>query len=193
MSYAPDPALRRFPSAPAVSADLQGARHITDLTHRSRMGLRGRGTSAWCAAHGLPFPESINSVVRHDGLRIARLGSFELLVLFESDKELPAVFADLPAGAYSGYREESWAWFRFEGTGALDVLSSCTSADLMPSGALPGERVVQTRFAGLDAVIILTREGGGLVADVFADIASHGYLLRVFEERCPEFGLVKPA
>lgn len=189
MRLAPNPTLRRFPAAPEGYAEMKGKGIITDLTARPRMGIRGRGTPAWCKENGLSFPKAINGIVRLDGLSIARLGIYELLILSHSNKALPAGFAKLPAEAYSSYREESWAWFRFEGGDAPDALSSCTSADLKPSNALPAERVVQTRLAGLDAVIVLSSDGNGIVADVFADIVSHGYLLQVFGERCPEFGL----
>jgi sarcosine oxidase subunit gamma len=190
MSLAPDTDLRRFPSAPAAPA-CDRRQTITDLTARPRIGVRGRGAPDWCRANGLPFPEGVNGVVRKEGLCIARLGTSELLVLSESGATLPAGLSDMPTGAYSGYREESWAWFRFRGPGTLEALSSCTSAQLEPVASAPSGRVVQTRFAGLDAVIVLAGEGNAMVADVLADIASHGYLINVCADRCPQFRLSK--
>lgn len=188
MTLTADTTLRRFPATPAAPARA-GSQTITDLTARPRIGLRGSGAPNWCLANGLPFPDEVNGVARQDGLRIARLGTFELLVLPSSNSPLPAGLSDLPAGTYSGYRDETWAWFRFEGPGTVEALSSCTAADLRDRPDLPADRVVQTRFAGLDAVMVLGGAGDAVVAELFADIASHGYLLDVFAERCPEFRL----
>lgn len=191
MTLSPNTALRRFPSVPGSvesMTEIAGTRIIADLTHRPRIGLRGHGTPEWCRANELPFPAGINCVARVEGLRIARLGSTELLVLSESDAALPSAFADLPVGTYLAYLEETWAWFRMTGPGTVEALAACTSEDLVHFRDGP-DRVVQTRFAGLDAVLVLSGTEKAPVVDIFTDIASHGYLTNVFAERCPEFTL----
>lgn len=194
MSMQPDAALRRFPLTarndlkPASEA---GANRVIDLTHRPRIGIRGRATMEWCKANDLPFPDAVNTVAAAKGFRVARLGRYEILAIRETDAPPPPTFFTLPEGAYSACREDGWAWFRVEGPETLSALATMTSADLRPAGE-PADRVFQTRLAGLDAVLLVSGAEEP-VADVFFDIASSAYFCDVVAERRPDFTLCKAA
>lgn len=157
---------------------------LHDRTGWPRLGLRGPATAGWCAAAGLPFPEAVNTVATAGGVRVARLGRTELLVLAPAgDDGLPQPAAAVP-GAYDGHREETWAWFRLEGAGTLAALSAMTSADLRPAVS-PAGSVVQTRLAGLDAVLVLVSGEAGPAVDIFVDIAAAEYFQAAMGDRCP--------
>lgn len=187
--------LRKFPLSDrpdlkhSASVQADHANRITDLSAQPRMGLRGRTVQTWCATNGLVFPNQINGVTAANGLCVARLGQFECLLLAETDMPLPEEFQTLPAGSYSGYRDETWGWFRMQGPDTLKALGSLTSADLCPNNE-KDSRVVQTRFAGLDAVLVLRSDEADLEVDILSDIASTAYLVNVFAERCPDFLIV---
>lgn len=177
-------ALRQFPATGLGQIYTPaGGNMILDLTARPRLGLRGPGTPDWCAANSLPFPDAINGVSRHGGLRIARLGTYELLILSDGSTPLPA--AEHPQ-VYSGYRDETWSWFRMIGPALLETIGRLTSADLRPSHAAR-DSVHQTRFGGLDAVLLVDEQDQQPALDIFTDIASVDYLLGVFQDRCPGF------
>lgn len=164
------------------SGDVDATLH--DRTLWPRLGLRGPATPDWCAATGLPFPDAVNRVATAGGIRVARLGRTELLVLAPTgDDRLPRPATTVP-GAYDGYREESWAWFRLEGPGTLAALSAMTSADLRPGIAAP-DSVVQTRLAGLDAVLVLAPAEAGTAVDIFIDNAAAEYFEAAVGDRCP--------
>lgn len=189
MSVLPNPKLRHFPVlrpdafAPGPQAtEATEAPTLTDLTHHPRMGLRGQGTRVWCQINEMPFPDAINDVVRHDGFRIARLGESELLIMSENGTAFPEGFKERPAGAFSGYRDETWAWFHLAGPGTAAALASGTSAGLA-AGDKP--HVVQTRFAGLDAVLLVAGSPARPAIDIFIDICAHGYMVDTLAERCP--------
>ncbi|MEI4488435.1 hypothetical protein V8J36_19755 [Frigidibacter sp. MR17.14] len=178
-------ASRLFPSTGLGSTVFAAGRSgVRDLTARPRLGLRGRGTPNWCAAAGLPFPAEINGIARAGSIRVARLGTYELLVL--SDDGLPiAAPAEPVPEAFDGYRDETWAWFRFEGPAVANALATMTAVDLRPAAA-PAGRVLQTRFAGLDVVLVIDRRDPDLAVDLFFDIASVDYLLGAISDRAPE-------
>lgn len=182
MAATPSP-LRSLPQTglPDRAAAPAAGATILDRTAWPRRGLRGPGTAAWCEAAGLPFPGRVNTVARSRGLRIARLGTHELLVLPDSpETAIPAI----PSGAhglFDGYREESWAWFRLEGPQARDLLAGLTSADLRPGNA-PADSVVQTRLGHLDAVLVIEGDAATPAIDLFSDIASTGYLLAALRD-----------
>lgn len=172
---------RSFPLADRPLVPATGDNRLIDLTARPRLGLRGPGTPAWCAGHGLPFPDRINQTAEAVGITVARLGTYEILVLTDGQASLPAT--PLPPDAWDGYRDETWFWIRMTGPSTQAALATLTSVDLRPARVPPG-RVLQTRAAGLDAVLVL-HEGS---VDIFADIASAEYFADVLADRCPEFG-----
>lgn len=180
-------ALRDFPpTGLAQSPDPAGGNIILDLTAWPRLGLRGPGTRDWCARAGLPFPPAVNQVARGAGLRLARLGTHELLILPQDGSKATAFPPVQGAQLYSGFRDETWAWFRMIGPDLPDTLGRLTSADLRPAQA-PEDSVVQTRFGGLDAVLVIDGQDGQPAVDIFVDIASVEYLTGVFQDRCPAF------
>lgn len=151
---------------------------LQDRTAWPRLGLRGPATPDWCQATGLPFPDAVNRVARSGGLRVARLGRTELLLLGDGPGTvLPA--AAVP-GALDGFRQETWAWLRLQGPGAMQALSALTSADLRPQAAPPGS-VVQTRAAGLDVVLVIDTDA----VDILFDIAAARYFHEALADRCP--------
>ena len=164
---------------------------ITDLTAHPRLGLRGPGVRAWCVSRGLPFPDRINRCINGDHLRVARLGRHEILILPE-DGAAPLPPIGSAANVYDGYREETWAWFRFDGHGTDVALAQLTSADLRSNRLRDGD-VIQTRLAGLDTVIITRNQAGGGIYDIFVDIASSDFLADVFGDRCAGMALGRPA
>lgn len=171
---------RDFPQTglPDMAADPVAGGIVLDRTPWPRLGLRGPGTPAWCEAAGLPFPERINTVAHGQGCRLARLGTFELLVLPDSRAAaIPGIPSGL-TGVFDGYRDESWAWLRLEGPDWRDRLAGLTAADLRP-GTVPPGSVVQTRLAGLDAVLLAD---GERAVDIFGDIASAHFLAALLDE-----------
>ncbi|TIM90593.1 MAG: hypothetical protein E5Y43_11870, partial [Mesorhizobium sp.] len=53
---------------------------MTDLTARSRFGIKGPGSSAWLEAQGLALPP-VNRIARQGGVRLLRLGSEDFLAI----------------------------------------------------------------------------------------------------------------
>ncbi|WP_417209554.1 hypothetical protein [Antarctobacter sp.] len=149
---------------------------IADLSDQARLGLRGSGTPQWCSQNRLPFPEAINGVSEADGLRLARLGRYELLILADETGVFPRDFGALPPRTYSAYRGETWGWFRIAGAGAMDLFSAMTSTPLEAT-ALTGKTVLQTTLCGVDAVVLARQTGHAFAADILLDIASsHSFI-----------------
>lgn len=169
---------------PVASATRAG--RIVNLTASPRLGVRGPGVPNWCAEHAVPFPDKINTTLAGNGLTVARLGRNEILVLPEKDHPLPA--APFPPGVRDGYRDEGWCWLRLEGGDCRASLSRMTSVDLRPVKALVGA-VLQTRLAGLDAVLVIRRENEEFF-EIFSDIASMDHLLEVIFDSCPELRII---
>lgn len=157
---------------------------LQDRSGWPRLGLRGPSTPEWCAAAGLPFPNAVNGVATVPGLRIARLGRTELLILADApDRAIPQPPAPMTS-AHDGFRHETWAWFRLDGPGTSEAMAALTSADLRARAAPPG-MVVQTRAAGLDVVLVIDGASGARAIDIFLDIAAADYFLAAVGDRCP--------
>ncbi|WP_068298590.1 hypothetical protein [Pararhodobacter sp. CCB-MM2] len=170
----PVAAARHWPLAflplidPATPGDL-----FLDLSAQPRFGLRGPGTGDWLTARGLALPE-VNRTTTTQGLRIARLGSDEVLVLPATSDATP--LANLRrdwaqaecAKGFDAWRDEGWAWLRV--TGLEAVLPLLTAADTRDA-AFPADGVLQTRALHMDVVML--RDGASV--DLFFDVASSHY------------------
>lgn len=156
-----------------------GPARLHDLTACARFGLKGPGADSWFAGQGdLP---AVNRWAVRDGTRILRLGTRDILVLAEPTA--PAPVDDLRAAwlaggdGHSSWREETWAWLRLGGPGAVDVASRLTAADLRP-GAFGPDHILQTRFAHLDAVLLRSGPETEAGLDILFDIAATAQVVR---------------
>jgi len=164
--------------AAADRAPLLGDRHglrIMDRTSWARFGLKGQGSADWLQDAGIDLPAP-NRMALLPGMVVLRLGRNDIVVL--SQDGTPDAVAALrqrwqddpgPKG-YSSWREEGWAWLHLGGPALDQTLARCCAVDLR----LPlTDRVAQTVFAHVDAVVIRRRDG----ADILFDIAATGAVL----------------
>ncbi|MEM8758721.1 MAG: hypothetical protein AAGE83_00140 [Pseudomonadota bacterium] len=151
-----------------------GAAELADRTPRARFGLKGPGALDWFEPR-VPVPE-VNRIAEAGGLRIARLGPREVMVLAETDdapvRALRSDWEAAPVG-HSSWREEGWSWLRLTGEAALDVAARLTACDLR-AGALAPNGIAQTRFAYQNAVLL--RAGDGF--DILFDVAATAQVVR---------------
>ena len=183
------PATRVFPlEADGAAADrgaLLGDRDglcVTDRTGWPRFGIKGPGSADWFRAAGLDLPEP-NRRAERSGVVVLRLGRDDL-VLLSADGTADAVaalrqgWADAAAPkGYSSWRDEAWAWLHLAGPALDETLARCCAIDLRRS-VHEGDRIAQTRFADVDAVV-LRRDGE---ADILFDIAATGAVLATLRQ-----------
>ncbi|OBQ87821.1 hypothetical protein [Mesorhizobium sp. WSM3873] len=175
-------AMRTFPLSPngsAAEAVLpNGQLIVTDLTARSRFGVKGPGSSAWLEAQGLALPP-INRIARQGGVRLLRLGGEDFLAIDDIAggavaKLVAAWQAEKGPRGYWSWREEGWSWMRLSGRPAEAVMARLCALDLRP-GRFADDAIAQTRVANLEAVLV--RSEGGF--DVFFDIASTALFIKI--------------
>ena len=150
---------------------------LTDLTDRPRFGLKGGGSAAWLAAHGVALP-AVNRIGSHRGLRVLRLGNEDILLLGEDAgkalAELRSAWeSDSGPKGYSSWREEGWAWMRLSGPAIAEAMSQLCALDLR-ADRFGAEDIAQTRVGHIEAVTV--RAPGGF--DVLFDITASAYFAR---------------
>ncbi len=174
-------AQRLFPFAPGcAAADLplpSGRIALNDLTTKPRFGIKGPSTANWLASQGLDLP-AINHVGMHDGMRVLRLGSDDVLFLAEDAASALGRLVDTWNKAdgvrgYSSWREEGWAWMRLSGPDAGALMARLCTMDLRPEHFGP-DRIAQTRAASIEAVV--ARSGDGF--DILFDISLAAFFAR---------------
>ena len=79
--------------------------------------------------------------------------------------------AEGPRG-YTAWREAGWGWLALAGPALDRVLARLCAVDL-PPGRVPPDAIAQTRFAGIDAVVL--RDGAS--AEILFDIAATSDML----------------
>lgn len=165
-------ALRLFPFAPGgAAADMplpHGRITLTDLSAKPRFGIKGPGTADWLTAQGLALP-AINHIGTHDGMRVLRLGTDDVLFLAEESAaslgRLTGRWREASgARGYSAWREEGWVWLRLSGADAGDLMARLCAVDLRPDRFAP-DRIAQTRVASIEAVVTADRDGFDLLFD----------------------------
>jgi sarcosine oxidase subunit gamma len=148
---------------------------IADRTAWPRFGIKGPGSADWLRAAGIELPEP-NRMAVQDGMVVLRLGRNDI-ILVSADGVPGAVSAlrqrwedaTAPKG-YSSWREEAWAWLHLDGLQLDWTLARCCAVDLR----LPTmDKIAQTVFAHVDAVVI-RRDSG---VDLWLDIAATGAVL----------------
>ena len=154
-----------------------GAVALTDLTASPRFGLKGGGSAAWLAAHGVALP-AINRIGSHRGTRVLRLGNEDILLLAENADEALAELrsvweSDSGPKGYSSWREEGWAWMRLSGPAIAEAMSQLCALDLRPD-RFSAEDIAQTRVGHIEAVTF--RAPGGF--DVLFDVTASAYFAR---------------
>lgn len=162
----------------ADRAPLLGDRHglrIADRTAWARFGIKGPGSADWLEAAGIALPEA-NRIGLLPGLVVLRLGRNDV-VLLSRDGRPDAVSAlrqkwQEAAGqrGHSSWREEGWAWLHLDGPALDGALARCCAVDLRPPVT---DRIAQTVFAHVDAVVFRRDDG----ADILFDIAATGSVL----------------
>ncbi|TIR58730.1 MAG: hypothetical protein E5X22_17980, partial [Mesorhizobium sp.] len=177
-------AMRTFPLSPdgsAAEAVLpNGQLIVTDLTARSRFGIKGPGSSAWLEAQGLALPP-VNRIARQGGVRLLRLGSEDFLAIDDIAggavaKLVAAWQAEKGSRGYWSWREEGWSWMRLSGQSAEAVMARLCALDLRP-GRFADDEIAQTRVANLEAVLVRSEAG----FHVFFDIASTAFFIRTVD------------
>lgn len=156
---------------------------IADRTANERFGIKGLGSAECLESAGIPLPE-INRSTRYGDALIVRLGKNDIFFLAETDRSTTIETVrskwDRAAGAkgYSSWREESWAWLVLAGRDLDVVLAALCAVDLREPRLMP-DAVTQTRFAGVDAIILRRSRMADILfdisatADVVAEISHH--------------------
>ncbi|MBX3568020.1 MAG: hypothetical protein KF914_08185 [Rhizobiaceae bacterium] len=175
------PGIRTFPFDHGGAANgtvlPTGSVALADLTAQPRFGLKGPGSSAWLEAHGVALPP-VNRVAVHQGMRVLRLGGEDMLLTAENAAPALADLqgawtAETSAKGYSSWREEGWAWMRLSGPALQPALARLCALDLRPTRFATDE-IAQTRFAGVEAVLLRT----GHAFDVFFDVTASAFVAR---------------
>lgn len=153
---------------------------LTDLTASPRFGLKGGGSAAWLAAHGVALP-AINRIGSHRGMRVLRLGNEDILLLGEGAgealAELRSVWeSDAGPKGYSSWREEGWAWMRLSGPAVAEAMRQLCALDLRVD-KFGAEDIAQTRVGHIEAVTIRAPTG----FDVLFDVTASAYFARTIE------------
>lgn len=168
--------------AAADRASLLGNRDglgVTDRTAWARFGIKGPGSADWLQGAGIGLPAP-NRMAVQAGLVVLRLGRNDIVVLSDGAPDAVAALRhrwEVAAGAkgYSSWREEGWAWLHLDGPALDPALARCCAVDLR----LPAtDRIAQTVFAHVDAVVIRREDG----ADILFDIAATGAVLRALRQ-----------
>lgn len=175
------PGFRTFPFGHGGAANgavlPTGSVALADLTAQPRFGLKGPGSSAWLEARGVALPP-VNRIAVHQGMRVLRLGGEDILLTAEN--AAPAL-ADLhttwtddtSAKGYSSWREEGWAWMRLSGPAMGHALTRLCALDLR-AARFPADEIAQTRFAGVEAVLLRA----GHAFDVLFDVTASAFVAR---------------
>jgi sarcosine oxidase subunit gamma len=181
---------RSFPFQPGGAAEgtplPSGCITLGDLTALPRFGLKGPGSAAWLTAAGVPLPP-VNRVCVHRGMRVLRLGGEDILLSAETGEppfdEIRAAWeADTGSKGYSSWREEGWAWMRLSGPALGPALARLCALDLRP-GRFGDDEISQTRFAGVEAVLLRAADA----LDIFFDVTASAFVARTVaavEKRC---------
>ena len=171
-------ALQMYPFQPGGAAEgvsmPSGAVVLTDLTAQPRFGLKGAGSAVWLAKAGVSLP-SVNHAANHRGIRVLRLGNEEILLLGEGEAaalvELREQWSEASAPkGYSSWREEGWAWMRLSGPALGEALAQLCALDLRPV-RFGGDEIAQTRFAGIEVVLLRSADGFDILFDITASAA----------------------
>ena len=159
-----------------------GGLRVTDRTAWPRFGIKGPGGADWMRGAGIDLPAP-NHLIEWAQLVVLRLGQNDVVVL--SGDGAPDAVAALRARwegtvgqkGYSSWREESWAWLHLEGPELDQTLARCCAVDLRLA-VHDADKIAQTTFAHVDAVVL--RRGAG--ADLFFDIAATGAVLATMRQ-----------
>jgi len=151
---------------------------FVDLTAAPRFGIKGPSVSGWIAGRGMALP-AINSWSPVDAGRLLRLGREEVVILAESTgTALQALRRDWegatgPCG-YSSWREEGWAWLRLDAARHVGTMAALCAIDLREE-RFAADAIVQTRVAGIEAVVL--RSADGTAFDMLFDITVTGHVV----------------
>ncbi|MFN3642517.1 MAG: hypothetical protein ACK4TB_06270 [Gemmobacter sp.] len=149
---------------------------VTDRTPWPRFGIKGAGAADWLTAAGLALPAP-NRLAAVFGMAMLRLGGNDVTIL--GDPADPAPLAGLRARwdaapapkGWSSWREEGWAWLHLAGPSLPGVLARLCAVDLR-AGRFAPDALAQTRFAGIDAVVIRRDHGAEVLFDITATAAA---------------------
>ena len=149
---------------------------VTDLTGSPRFGIRGPGALAWWQEQGPALPE-INRRHAVAGGEVLRLGYQDLMMLGPGADRLAEHWRSAGgAKGHDSHRDAALAWLRVGGPWLHIALTRLCALDLRPQAA-PTDRLWQTRFAGLNAVVLRDADA----VQILFDIASTAVMLHRVE------------
>lgn len=171
--------------------DGEGSIHLLDLTRYARFGIKGKGASDWLRSKAIALPEPVNMLapLASRRLDLVRLGAEDYLVLpqsVEQSASLAALRSEWESDGrerkgFNAWREEVWAWFHIHGANVADFLAKTCPVDLS-ADRLPLWRVVQTRVAQMDCILVRTDRTNDHGFDLFFDVASANYMMSSLKE-----------
>ena len=156
---------------------------LCEVSHRPRLGIKGRGAAAWLTSVGVEIPGAPNRWQRDaDAALIARLGAEDFLICDagEQPSGLPARIearwqAAVGTRGYLVPRQDGLAHFLLGGPRASEVMARLCAVDLR-TNSFAADAIAQTQVA-LTSALILHAEIGGMTAyRVFVDTSLALYL-----------------
>ena len=175
--------VRQFDSRDADRAAILG---VTDLSQRSRAGVKGSGAAGWLSQLGIQLPPEPNSWCElPGGGLIARLGLTEYLV--ENDELLVDTImqTERTAGVYPVLRQD--AVFALCGSRVNELLLQTCNVDFRILKTEPSQ-VVLTSMAGVGVTVLDTHTGNSPVYQIWCDGTYGIYLLETLIEIAQELG-----
>jgi sarcosine oxidase subunit gamma len=170
---------------------------ILNLSARSRLGFKGRGTLPAMQKRGMIVENQPNRAFRQpDGALCLVLAASEVFLLGTGDGD-DSGFAKLEADwriedgerTYPMPRHHSHAWFAVQGNAAPEMLSKLCAIDFRPH-RFDDLAIAQTAVAGLNAIVLRADAEERLTYHVLADSASAVYLLDCLKDAAEEFAPV---
>ena len=145
------------------------------LSHRPRIGFKGRGTTDWLHSAGVMLPGTPNRWCRDaSGAVVARLGAQDFLIFDEGDGSAGLTDTlvarwqhDAPSGAYIVPRQHGLACIAIDGRRALEVLARLCAVDV--GASFGDDAIAQTQVALMSAVLLRAGEAGTPGYRLFVD------------------------
>ncbi len=163
---------------------------LIDLSPLPRVGIKGRQTAAWLAAHGFGAHLNNNRGRLHeDGKLAVRLAANELLVLdCPARPVLQIDNALFHAGreCYGVRRQDSHYWFAVAGFEAPAMLAKLCGVDLRPEH-FDVLQVGQTQLARTSAVVVRHRIGQINAYYILGDSSYTVYMWGVIRDAIREY------
>jgi sarcosine oxidase, subunit gamma len=163
---------------------------LTDLSTRSRFGVKGPNASKWLSAQGFALPEQPNSWVATADAMLLRLGMNEFLIEASNNHfhidALTAAMQSAGAGVYAVPRAD--AAFQISGDAVTDLLSEICMLD---TTKLNINSLLMTQVAGISAILLKLPNTQETSYRIWCDGSYHHYMHDTLSTIAKELGHVE--